>query len=261
MKIPENISLYNAQSIVLRRIEFGDYDYIITLLTRNKGKISVIAKNAKKSVKRFSGNLELFYGLDTVIRDNRRSLLLQEATIDNPHEAIRANILKTAYASYWAEIIVQWLEDGIEQEGVYELMKYVLEGLCSDNNTPEELSIMFQLKFLDIAGFSPFLTRCQVCENGLDQIEDVKFFFDIKKGGLLCSRCGGNSLSDISLVKGTIKQLIWLQESGLDRWSMMRLSKQAVEEGTVFFETFLPFHLEKELRSLKFLKRIRVRTY
>ena len=54
------MSDFCTDAILLRKIEYGDHDYIITFLTRSRGKICVIAKNAKKSVKRFSGALDLF---------------------------------------------------------------------------------------------------------------------------------------------------------------------------------------------------------
>ncbi|MBS3810049.1 MAG: recombination protein O N-terminal domain-containing protein, partial [Desulfobacterales bacterium] len=62
------MSGFSTPAILLRRIEYGDYDLIATFLTRAKGKISVIAKNAKKSRKRFSGLLEPFTALDLVCR-------------------------------------------------------------------------------------------------------------------------------------------------------------------------------------------------
>ena len=97
----------STPAIMLRRIEFGDYDYIITFFTLNQGKISVIAKSAKKSTKRFSGILELFSVLDIVYGSDRgKGLpLLKEAVLKQPFSKIRADIRKTAYASYWAELI------------------------------------------------------------------------------------------------------------------------------------------------------------
>ncbi|MBW1745923.1 MAG: DNA repair protein RecO [Deltaproteobacteria bacterium] len=60
------MSSFSTPAIVLRRIDFGDYDLIVSFFTLNKGKISVIAKSAKKSVKRFSGVLEPFSVLEVV---------------------------------------------------------------------------------------------------------------------------------------------------------------------------------------------------
>ena len=57
----DNSLIYNTEALVIRRVDYSDHDVILTVLTRHKGKLSLMAKNARKSVKRFSGLLELFY--------------------------------------------------------------------------------------------------------------------------------------------------------------------------------------------------------
>ena len=75
-------------SIILRRMDFSEYDYIIDFLTRDHGKISAIAKNAKKSKKRFAGVLEPFSCLDAnfAVPKNGRGnlLLLKEVVLTHP---------------------------------------------------------------------------------------------------------------------------------------------------------------------------------
>ncbi|MBU1169248.1 MAG: DNA repair protein RecO [Proteobacteria bacterium] len=253
----EDTLIYNTSAIVLRRMDYGDHDSILTLLTREKGKISVMAKNAKKSVKRFSGTLELFYVIELVIRENLRMAYMMEASVEEAFETIRSDILKTAYASYWAETVIQFMEEGVRQEGVYSLLVHSLMGLDLSLRPAEEWSIYFQLKFLELSGHAPELSHCQVCETDVDEIDHIRIRFDIKQGGLVCNHCGGPSPFRIDLSKGTIKQLIWFQKSEPGKASMVRFSKQALNEGLGFLEVFLAFHLEKELRSLKFLKKIR----
>lgn len=253
----EETQLYRTPAIVLRRVDYGDHDYILTLLTRTKGKVSVMAKNAKKSVKRFSGVLELFYVLDLVIRENPRMAYVMEASVEEAFEMIRSDILKTAYASYWAETVIQFMEEGVRQEGVYGLLVHSLAGLDAGIRPPEEWSIYFQLKFLELSGHAPELSHCMECRTDIDSIDHVTIRFDIKQGGLVCNRCGSHSPFRIGLSKGTIKQLIWFQKSEPAKASMVRFSKQGLIEGLHFLETFLAFHLEKELRSLKFLNKVR----
>ena len=81
----------HTPAILLRRIEFGDYDLILTFLTRDSGKIAAIAKSARKSAKRFAGLLELFSVLKIVYSAGRRSSLpvLQEASQITLHPQIR----------------------------------------------------------------------------------------------------------------------------------------------------------------------------
>ncbi|RPJ79366.1 MAG: DNA repair protein RecO, partial [Deltaproteobacteria bacterium] len=65
------MSDFSTRAIILRRIDHGDYDLIVTLMTKEYGKLSLIAKNAKKSIKRFSGVLELFSALDITGKKGR----------------------------------------------------------------------------------------------------------------------------------------------------------------------------------------------
>lgn len=258
----DHVIIYSTPAIVLRRIDYGDYDYILTFMTPSHGKISAIAKNAKKSVKRFSGVLELFYNLDIVIRQGRKVSFLEEASVENNFPGIRSNIQKTAYASFWNEIIVQWIEEETVQKPVYTLLNDVLSELDEGSRSPEELSIIFQMKFLDIVGFSPELDNCGRCDKGLEEIRETRLVFDIKNGWLLCEQCrkqaglrAGEHMSFLS--KGTVKQLLWLKNQEADKVGRIRFSSLAGSEGLRFLETFLPYHLEKDLRSLKFLRKIR----
>ncbi len=262
MKPADYVILFSTPAIILRRIEYGDYDYILTFMTPSHGKISAIAKNAKKSIKRFSGVLELFYELDIVVRQGRKISFLEEASIEKTFPGIRSNIIKTAYASFWNEIIVQWLEEGVLQKPVYELLDYALTELDAGKRTPEELSIFFQMKFLDIVGFSPELQKCGECNTDIEAIKETRLVFDIKNGWLLCGKCkrnmaGKNAEKVCLLSKGTVKQLLWLQNSEADRVQRIKFSELASIEGLRFLESFLPYHLEKELRSLNFLRKIR----
>ncbi|HSO67874.1 MAG TPA: DNA repair protein RecO, partial [Desulfatirhabdiaceae bacterium] len=77
---------FSAKAIVLRKIEFGDADLIITLFSSDRGKLTTIAKGAKKSRKRFSGVLELFSTLNIVSEESRgRGIpILQEASLIYP---------------------------------------------------------------------------------------------------------------------------------------------------------------------------------
>ena len=253
------MSSFSTPAIVLRRIDFGDYDLILNFFTLNSGKISVIAKSAKKSVKRFSGALELFSVLDVVCSSSRGKGLpvLQEAALKQPFSKIRADIVKIAYASYWAELINVWMEDGKKQVQIYQLFQYVLEELDLGYIQQEALSIIFQIRFIKISGFCPDLTRCGNCRIEIEEIKKGKIVFDIIKGCLICDRCSSATLDKIHLSKGTIKQLLWVESGGLKKAGRIRFTKTALSEGLKFLEAFVPYHLGMEPRSLAFLRQIR----
>jgi len=250
---------FTTPAILLRRIDFGDYDFIITFLTLSRGKISVIAKSAKKSTKRFSGILELFSALDIVCSTGRGKGLpiLQEATLTHPFPGIRSNIIKTAYASYWAELINEWMEAGQKQDRLYHLFQHILSALDLGRMPEAALSILFQLRFLTLSGLRPNLRYCSICRKDIEQINDNKLSFELKRGGLVCLGCASVTSGKISLSKGTIKQLLWVKSGDLTRATRLKFTPQALSEGLEFLEAFLPYHLGKEPRSLNFLRQIR----
>jgi DNA repair protein RecO (recombination protein O) len=250
---------FSTPAIMLRRIDHGDYDLIITCFTLTKGKISTIAKYAKKSVKRFSGLLELFSVLNVVCHTGRgRGLpVLQEAVLKHPFIEIRGDIKKTAYASYWAQLIIAWMEEGQKHEPLYYLFHHVLEKLDQGHMSGEALSILFQMRFMKMAGLDPNLNECSICRVEMERIKKNEIIFDLKKGGIVCEKCASGSAGQIFLSKGTIKQLLWIKSGELKKAGRIRFTSRALKEGIEFIEAFVPYHLGKEPRSLKFLRQIR----
>ncbi|MFH2064112.1 MAG: DNA repair protein RecO [Pseudomonadota bacterium] len=253
------MSDFSTHAILLRRIDHGDYDLIVTLMTKEYGKLSLIAKNAKKSIKRFSGVLELFSALDIVGKKGRGKLpVLMEASLVHPYTGIRSDILKTAYASYFAEVVNIWVEEGKPQKDLYLLLEYVLHLLDRQVLSGEELSIIFQIRFLSLSGLSPNLTECGQCRTILEQFHDNRIYIDFSKGGILCSQCTSSRKDQRQLSAGTIKQLLWVNSGDLKKAERIRFTPRAVMEGLDFLEKFVLFQVGREPNSLKFLRNIRM---
>lgn len=174
-----------------------------------------------------------------------------------PFSGIRSDIVKTAYASYWAELTDAWMEPGQTSEALFDLLVYVLTKIEAGESPGGALSILFQLRFMIMSGFSPDLTRCTRCGTELDRIEEKRLSFDLKGGGIRCRGCAPAGAGAISLSKGTVKELRWVEGGDLAKAGRIRFSPRAVEEGLKLLEAFVPFHLGKEPKSLKFLRQIR----
>jgi DNA repair protein RecO (recombination protein O) len=251
--------VFSTPAILLRRLDYGDFDVIITFFTLKSGKLTLIAKSAKKSTKRFAGILELFSVLDLVASTGRGKGLpvLQEAVLKQPFSGIRSDFRKTAYASYWAELIYNWMEDNYKQDALYSLFEHVLSELDSAQKPEAALNILFQMRFLNLSGHRPHLTACSLCQKELDNIRQTKIILDLKGGGILCGNCSSRSASRISLARGTIKQLLWVESGDLAKATRMKFSPVALKESTHFLEEFASYHLGKQPRSLKFLRQVR----
>lgn len=253
------MSFYSTSAVLIRRIPHGDYDLIATFISEKKGKIALIAKNAKKSQKRFAGILEPFSKLQLVcsFTKGRNLGVLQEATLEQPFASIRGNISKTAYASYWGEIIHIWCEEGKSQQELYDLFIYCLHLLDAGEVSEACASIIFQMRFLLFSGLSPQLTSCAACKKIFDALGKERLIFELAKGGLVCQGCSSIHSAGHVVSKGLAKQLLWIQENELEKLKRLKFSNSAIEEGLKVLEAFVPYHLGKEPKSLRFLKSIR----
>jgi DNA repair protein RecO (recombination protein O) len=253
------MSQFSTSAILLRRTDYGDYDLILSLFSLERGKLSLIAKSAKKSSRRFPGVLELFSEIDIVGSGGRgRGLpVLQEAVLKQPFARIRTGPLQVAYASYWAELVHDWMEDGVAHPALYGLLRHVLSELDRGEVSEAVLSILFQMRFLRLSGHDPNLECCVLCRCGIDRISPNRLGVDVAKGGIACPACLPGFADAGQLTKGTAKQLLWVSDGDLGRSARMKFSAEATGEALRFLESFVPHHLGREPRSLKVLRQLR----
>ncbi|MGE4519000.1 MAG: DNA repair protein RecO [Desulfobacteraceae bacterium] len=239
-------------SVLLRKTEFGDYDYILTYFTRELGSVSVIAKNAKKSKKRFSGKLELYTISKIIYSSGKRGNLpvLTEVMLEEPFEEIRMNILKLAFASYWAEIITSWIFANTPQKRIYDLLVFLLGVLNENKISPQAANLYFQVYFLKFSGFDPMLSRCASCGKELEKsLKNFRFRFD--KGGILCSKCCDFFNGSLSAVN--VKQLLWIRENEFETASKLRFSVKNIRDCSKFLSGFLSYSTGKEFNSQRII--------
>ncbi|MBW1647380.1 MAG: DNA repair protein RecO [Deltaproteobacteria bacterium] len=248
---------FNTPAILLRRIEYGDHDLILSVITPDRGKLALMAKAAKRSRRRFGGVLDLFAILELSCRAGRRGRLplLAEASLCESLGTLRTDVAKTAYASYWAELVHFWGEEGQPQPALYALLHDVLTALDLDRLPARVLSLHFQLRFMGLAGLGPRLGACVGCQRSVEEVGAARLGFDPVRGGVICRDC--EPVPRLPVSRGAIKELAWVAGGDLVRVQRMRCSDEALRMGEALMETFVPFHLGREVRSLKFLRNLR----
>lgn len=249
-----------TSAVVLRRLNYGDYDVILTVLTPDLGKRAVIAKSAKKSTKRFAGILEPFANLRIVFNERKGKggmPVLQEASLIRPFASIRSDIIKTAYASYWTELVFLWIEEGQPRPEIYQLLTFALNELAGEGMASMDLSVLFQMRFLGQEGFHPVLEKCSCCRKDISGMRQDQFCIDLTEGGIICDQCPTKSSQRLRLSKGTLKQLQWTTRGDLTQARRLRFGKTALQEATHFLEAFVPYHFGRRPKSLAVLQQVR----
>ena len=108
------IRLYRTEAIVLKRIDFGEADRILTLYTPERGKVRAIAKGGRRIASRKSGHVELFTHAALLLAEGRQLDIVTQAETVRPYRRIREDLIRTTYAYHIAELVDRFIEEGLE---------------------------------------------------------------------------------------------------------------------------------------------------
>ncbi|RUL57039.1 MULTISPECIES: DNA repair protein RecO [Lysinibacillus] len=171
------------EGIVLKSRAYGESNKIVTLLTREAGKVAVMARGAKKPTSRLAGVTQTFmHGMFIVQRSSGMGTLQQGEHISSMRH-IQTDILTTAYASYMVELVDRLVEEGGPQPFAFEVLLQAMNAL-EEEYDPEAIVLFVDWKMLPFAGVQPILHKCAAC----GQVEG-EFAFSFTQGGFICHRC------------------------------------------------------------------------
>lgn len=141
------------EGLILKRSNFGEADKILTVLTKNLGKISVVARGVRKITSRRAGNVELL-NIVKMGLFKRKGYTLTEAESIETFPGIKSNLAISSAAFHILELAVRFLPENQPNFRSYDL---IIETLKKLEKNPRQLMLRaFEVKFLSILGFSNF---------------------------------------------------------------------------------------------------------
>ena len=247
---------HNFEALLLRVVDFGESDRIVHLLTPESGRLTAIAKGARRSVKRFPGTLDLFNHLKIQVYRSRpgRMAHLQQARLVSPFVALRENPRRFALACYLLELFDRLSPEGgspRESEDLFRFALRVFTALeCAEPDA--RLRVLLELRTLDALGLRPELSQCVRCGAPPESPPRLPGFH-LPDGGLVCAACSPPGESLIRVHLGTLRALETVLRLDLDRLDRLSLGPAALAEATELVVRFARFHVGIELRSESFL--------
>jgi DNA repair protein RecO (recombination protein O) len=249
--------LYRTEAIVLKRSDFGEADRLLTLYTPELGKIRVIAKGARKPTSRKSGHVELFTHAQFLIARGRNLDIVTQAETIHAFRSLREDLLRASYAYYVAELLDRFVEDGVENRPLFDLLLAVLDWLGASSDLALTARF-YELRLLTLSGYQPQLFQCVNCRA---TIEPVTNFFAPAHGGVVCPRCYNGGLRDDNGLKAislnALKVLRFLQTHDYGVCSRLRLSPGLHRELEAVMQRYITYILERNLKSVAFLRTLR----
>jgi DNA repair protein RecO (recombination protein O) len=247
--------LFTTNAVVIRSLNYGESDKIVTFFTKDFGKLKGIAKGARRSRKRFQNALSLFSHLRLIFFDKEGLGLVRAESCDILHSfpRIKEDLRKILYGNYYLELVNEMAEEREASREAFELLLCFLSNLEAMAPQEEQLRL-FEIRMLSLFGYRPNMARCGLCKKGGEDLQEIpSAFFSLEKGVLVCERCSARSNNLIPLSLGTARLIEKISQMELSKVERMRFTSQALSESREILPKFISYQLGKELKSLKAL--------
>ena len=243
-----------TEAIVLDCFEHGESDLIVIFLSRDAGKLSAIAKGAKRSKKRFVNKLELFSFLHITYKTSPNGSLsfLSEAELHTSFLSIRQNYVLYTTASILREFLLITIREGETDDRLFRLSLWALHNI-DQGLQPLAILALFLTNFYEIIGYRPDFTICNSCNS--QTTINRRYSFDTTTGGLICPDCSHQGQRLIRLSQGTIKMLRSAQVQPLERLHRLKISGNILQESLSLLHDYGKQLFQREIISWKLLQR------
>jgi DNA repair protein RecO (recombination protein O) len=241
--------LYRSEAIVLSRLDYGEADRILVVLTPNRGKLDVIAKGARKAQSRLGPQLDYFARVNLELARGRELDVVRSVESIDRFPYLRENLDAFGHASYFVELVKNLTQPREEHRAVYDLLARSLV-LLNEKVEPWVIARHFEVALLTALGYRPELFQCVNCKQPI-QAEVNAFSADL--GGLLCSRCRNEDPASVPLSVNAQKYLRLLEREGLAAVARIKpnpANKMEIQQVT---SQYVRHVAEREFHSLRVL--------
>lgn len=248
------MSSIKSSAIVLKSINWRDTSKIVTLFTREEGKISVIAKGARRLKSKYQGILESINLLEVVVHmsSTRKLQILGQATLEESFKDIRTDYEKTVRTFAILELTDTFFKEGSVDRVFFDFLKTLLAEMGKITE-PNIILWYFLIKLGSYLGFRPEFDECAVCGRK-DSVENSGF--SMREGTIICQDCVSSAGASWALSELVRKSLSDLQKLNHKRLSSALVTIDERFAYTDFLLTYLRYHSDEklDLSSLKIFK-------
>ena len=212
-----------ACGIVIRSLDYGEGSKIITVYTREAGKISLMARGAKKMNSRLAAATQPFTSAEFMFYRSGGGKMgtLNHAETTSSRQSLREEIVLSAYGAYMLEMVDRLCAENDSDPFIYDQLIAGLDSLV-DGKDAQIVSHVFEMKMLMQAGYMPNLQQCASCGKATDHP-----LLSAQLGGLLCEHCRAAD-HNAHMTTGQVLKLLQL----FMRLDMQRLGQIEVRDET-----------------------------
>lgn len=240
----------STAALVLRAQDYKEADQLLTVYTKAKGKMTVLAKGVKKNSSKLRGGLQLFGQTALTLAVGKGMPVVINAESMDIFPAIRADLMRISYAGYCAELLDRLLVSDEYDEEVFRLILQAMNLLAYID--PWTAAKILEIRLLDSLGYAPNLEYCQECGQVLTPRE--KCLGTV--GGIVCSTCGSHLPPSKAVMLGAETLTLYqaLRQLPITRLGHVYASQAARSQLDSYLELQIDHIVEYPLKTRQFLQ-------
>ncbi len=244
---------YITEGVILKHKDYREADRIITIFTKEVGKLKAVARGSRKITSKLAGNLEPFTVSKLAFVRGRTFDTVTASDVTVNYRSLKERLSDVWIAGYISEVIDSSLVDNQRDVRVYKLLREVFDYIDAGSMTVSTRSAVvwyFVWRQLAFVGYQPELYSCLKC--GL-RITAQDNFFSFRRGGLICSRCKQGSAEGQPVSRNAIKIIRIALEHTLEEISNIKVDTKIRTELNGLTGAFLSYTQERDLAITRVL--------
>lgn len=242
---------YKTKGIILKEVYVGEADKILKVFTKLKGKISVSAKGSRKNKSHLAAGTQLFSYSDLLIYSGTNYNIIQQLEVIKIFHGIREDIEKLTYASYFLELLDGATQEEEVNEELLLLTLKTLSVLEKTERSPRLISVIFQLRLMSLIGYMPEINVCVNCKSQ----KEINHF-NSRMGGVICDECNRKAQYSYKMSQPTWYTLQYILCSELSQLFKFDIEEYILNELEKISKSYVSYHIDKQFKTLNFLKEI-----
>jgi DNA repair protein RecO (recombination protein O) len=249
-----DVARYVTEAICISRAPFGETSQVVHWLTRDLGREACLIRGAYRAKNRYHGNEDLL-NLSRVTLSTRKGgalALLQERKLLETFPGLRQRLDRFAAGALVVEIVRWSTPVGQKAPELFNLVKDTLYALDRCGRERDIILFTFLGGMLKMTGFEPVLTSCTACSRVPAQ--GARLYVSPRHGGIVCRNCRSDMKQGVTISAEAARLILAAPQVSPTAIVGFELSESMSTELWAFFELFLTYFLEKELKALAFAR-------
>ncbi len=247
--------IVKTECIVLRSMKYGETSRILTLYTRDFGRMSVIVKGARSNKAKFGAALDLMSRSAVVMytKEQRELQLLTQADLIQQYRRIVDGADRLMYGFAILEFLYATVHGEEAHEELYDILLHTLEALDDERARPANVLLHYLFRLSGALGFGLDAHHCSSCRASFADEQTLRHgaAFSLTNGGFTCSGCPPAPDSMHTAVE-TVRALAWIDQHSADHVHTLSMSPRAAQEALNLLHRHIASHIP-EMRQVKSL--------